>query len=173
MAFPFNLETTVIVNTTPRSNEPAARVEAYIGADGRPGMIVAWLPIDSKTGGFPRYDFFAGPDAWREIILALAPFLGMKVVDPERSGGHVVTGRGAAAIPDDVAPFLAAIGTAQTTGTSFHKTGRNGLYTRRLELPAAFRIGRDRLECLAADLLKAGMIAQDEAGALTVPESSS
>ncbi|GFE57737.1 hypothetical protein [Geobacter sp. AOG1] len=161
---PFDYDMVVICETTPRPMEPIARVEAHM-IDGKPVSITAWLPSEGQN--YLRYDFFTSPDSWREIITHLAPFLGMKVIDANEK-----TGRGAATVPADMVPFLEAIETAQATGRPYHKTGRNGLYARRAELPAGYNgIGRDRLESLAGELLKAGALSQDEAGALAIPDS--
>ena len=126
-------------------------------------------------GGIFTLPMTASPDAWREIITHVAPFLGMQVVVPAPAGAtRERRGRTAARIPDDSAPLVDTIRTAYASGSPYHKTGRNGLFSRRAELPAGFSdVGRDRLERLVDGMMRTSVLTQDEAGALAVPDNPS
>lgn len=152
------IENIIICETTPRPMETITRVEATV-IDGIMTDITAWLP--QKQIGSLRFDFYASPDSWREIIQALAPHLGLVVTEEKTC----------AVLQDDIHAILEVIRQAHKDGRGFNRTGRNGLYIRRTELPGRFqRMGRDRLEQLAADLMRSGMIAQDIEGKLTVTD---
>lgn len=172
--FSWNYKTKVICETTPHPMEPVTRVEAST-VNGVLSSITARHPVhgeDDCAVSLLRYDFSASPDTWREIITSLVPFLGMgfvETVTTQKQSGNA--GRRSTAIPNDMQPLVEAIRISHSSGKAFHKTGRNGLYARRLELPYGFSdIGRDRLESLIAGLLETGRILQDGDGALTVPE---
>jgi len=172
--FKWDYKTTVICESTPHPMEPVTRVEAST-VNGVLSSITVRHPVqgeDNCSVSLLRYDFSASPDTWREIITSLAPFLGMGLVESvttQKQSG--IAGRRSTAIPNDMQPLVVAIRESYAINKAFHKTGRNGLYARRLELPYGFNdIGRDRLESLIAGLLETGRILQDDDGALTVPE---
>lgn len=80
-------------------------------------------------------------------------------------------GRPAADIPADTIPLLECFRNAEQQGHPFYSTGKSGVYSRRMELPAGFNlIGRDRLQLFIAELIQAGVV-QSDRGQLTVPES--
>lgn len=65
-------------------------------------------------------------------------------------------GRPKAELPEDVTPFVFAIGEAHGQGRPFRKTSVLGVFMRREELPAPFNVmGKHSLERLVSDLLTA------------------
>jgi hypothetical protein len=68
-------------------------------------------------------------------------------------------GRPKSELPTDTTLFVAAIVEAYSQGRPFRKTGDQGLYVRRGELPAPFNImGKHQMEILVTGMLKAGQL---------------
>jgi hypothetical protein len=152
-----------IIGKIPLNEDEAVFVESQF-IDGRfccVGLYVRPVNDPNKRRGA----MILSVQTWQEVIRLLAPSLGMT--------GRDFAKQGESPKPSDARELAQAISRVYVAGRPFHKTGRNGLYRRRGELPDKLkRMGRDKLERLAGDLLVSSTIAQDENGTLYVPDRS-
>lgn len=80
------------------------------------------------------------------------------------------SGRPAAQIPENLTPLLKIFQECSAQGRPLYRTGKQGVFARRDELPEPFRqIGRDRLEHKLSELLHNGTLEQSPEGWLAVP----
>lgn len=82
----------------------------------------------------------------------------------------VRSGRPAPTIPADRTPLLKVFQECQEQGRPLYRTGKQGVYARRAELPEEFRgIGRDRLERLITEMIDTGILFMPKKGAVSKP----
>lgn len=150
-----------VLGKVPYGGESELSIEAHY-VDGRFCAVGVYVRQKDDPKG-RRGNIVLNVEGWRGVIAILGPALGIAGVHPKEIAPN----------PTHVRELLQAVGRAQIAGRPFHKTGRNGLYARRAELPDAIkRIGRDRLELLAGELLKQEKVVRAEDGALYVPDHS-